>query len=60
MNSERNLTRFLDFEIKDEYGLALDAVFFNLILPNTLTPDPPGTLTGPNTLGSTFWLELFF
>jgi hypothetical protein len=60
MNSERNLTRYLDFVVKDEYGIELDVAFENVIIQDPIDPDPPKTFTGPNTLGTTFWLELFF
>jgi len=60
MNSERNLTRYLDFLVKDEYGLALDGAYASVIIQNPLVPDPVRTLTGPSTVGITFWLEIYF
>lgn len=60
MNSEKNLTRYLDFSVKDEYGIGLDTAFSNVIIPNPLVPDPPDALTGSNAVGIAFWLEIYF
>lgn len=60
LNGEKNLTQFIDFRMKDEYGFGLDASMASVIIPDPAVPDPARTYNGANTLEVSLWLEVFF
>lgn len=59
VNSERNITRYIDFSVKDEYGFNLNQAMENTIVSPLPVPDPAATVVNPNKLGFSLWLSFF-
>ena len=66
INPQKQFQKFLDFQVRDEYGFLLDEIFQGPVsgaLSYEVDPKFPSAQTldvDPNTLGITFWLNITF